>query len=74
MHACLWVSFVQLDRIVPVPRDDAIEMTRRLAKEEGLLVGISSSAAFVGARRALTLTPGPQASDPRAARILQSAP
>jgi len=34
-----------IDEIIPVDDQDAIEMSRRLAKEEGLLVGISSGAA-----------------------------
>jgi cysteine synthase len=38
-----------IDEIVTVTNDDAVAMARRLAKEEGLLVGISSGAAVVGA-------------------------
>jgi len=38
-----------IDEIVVVTNDDAVVMARRLAKEEGLLVGISSGAAVVAA-------------------------
>ena len=38
-----------IDEILTVTNDDAIAMARRLAKEEGLLVGISSGAAVVAA-------------------------
>jgi S-sulfo-L-cysteine synthase (O-acetyl-L-serine-dependent) len=37
----------------PVSTDDAYEMTRRLAREEGLLAGISSGAALAGALQVL---------------------
>jgi cysteine synthase len=38
-----------VDEIITVGNDDALELARRLAKEEGLLVGISSGAAVVAA-------------------------
>jgi len=39
-----------VDEIIPVENDDAIAMARRAAREEGLLVGISSGAALFAAR------------------------
>lgn len=40
-----------VDEIVTVSNDDALELARRLAREEGLLVGISSGAAVWAARQ-----------------------
>ena len=40
-----------IDRVEPVGDDEAIEMARRLAREEGMLSGISSGAAVVAALR-----------------------
>ena len=34
-----------IDEVIPVSNEDAAETTRRLAKEEGILAGISSGAA-----------------------------
>ena len=38
-----------IDEVVTVRDDEAFEMTRRLAREEGMLCGISCGAAVVGA-------------------------
>jgi cysteine synthase len=49
------VNLELLDEIIPVGNDEAIETTRRLAREEGIVCGISSGAALwaalVAARR-----------------------
>ena len=48
-----------IDRIIPVTDEEAMETARRLAREEGILVGISSGAALYGAFKAAgELAPG----------------
>ena len=41
-----------LTATIPVSDEDALKMTRRLASQEGLLVGVSSGATVVAAVRA----------------------
>jgi cysteine synthase A len=53
-----WTGFVmphwdpdQVDAVEPIGDDEAVEMTRRLASEEGIFAGISTGANVVGAHR-----------------------
>jgi cysteine synthase A len=62
-----WVGFVmphwdpaRVDHVEPIEDETAIEMTRRLAQEEGIFAGISSGANVVGAHR-LAERLGPEA-------------
>ncbi len=49
----------RLDEKINILDDDAFDMSRRLAREEGILVGMSSGAAmFVAARKAAEMTDG----------------
>ena len=50
----------RVDDVWRIEDDEAIEMTRRLAQEEGIFAGISSGANVVGARR-LAAELGPDA-------------
>jgi cysteine synthase A len=40
-----------VDEVAVIENEEAIEMTRRLAQEEGIFAGVSSGANVVGARR-----------------------
>lgn len=53
-----WTGFVvphwypeKVDHVEPIGDDEALEMTRRLAREEGIFAGISTGANVVGAHR-----------------------
>lgn len=59
-----------IDRVETITNDDAIEMSLRLMKEEGILVGISSGAAVVAANRIAAL---PEFKDKTIVVILPSA-
>ncbi|MDO5026949.1 MAG: cysteine synthase A [Tissierellia bacterium] len=48
-----------LDRIITIKSEDAIEMAKKLAREEGLMVGISSGANVLGAIRMAEVLGGP---------------
>ncbi len=41
----------KVDHVEPIEDDDALEMTRRLARDEGIFAGISTGANVVGAHR-----------------------
>ncbi len=41
----------KVDRVEPIPDDEALEMTRRLAQEDGIFAGLSTGANVVGAHR-----------------------
>src|SRR6266542_5446052 len=41
----------KVDRVEPIADDEALDMTRRLAQEEGIFAGISTGANVVGAHR-----------------------
>lgn len=62
-----WTGFVmphwhpeQVDRVEPIEDDEALAMTLRLSREEGIFAGISTGANVVGAHR-LAERLGPQA-------------
>jgi cysteine synthase len=53
-----WTGFVmphwdasKVDHVEPIEDDEAVEMTRRLAQEDGIFAGISTGANVVGAHR-----------------------
>lgn len=48
-----------LDNVITVKGEEAIEMAKRLSREEGILVGISSGANVVGALKMLEEVQGP---------------
>jgi cysteine synthase A len=48
-----------LDEIIPVTNDEAFEMARRLARDEGLMVGISSGAAMAATLKVASRIEGP---------------
>jgi cysteine synthase A len=50
----------RVDHVEPIRDEEAVEMTRRLAREEGIFAGISSGANVVGAHR-LAESLGPDA-------------
>ena len=41
----------RVDHVEPIPDDAAVEMTGRLASEEGIFAGISTGANVIGAHR-----------------------
>lgn len=53
------VSADLIDEVVPVAGDDALELSRRLAREEGIFAGISAGATLAGALKVCeSLPPG----------------
>ena len=66
----------ELDGVIPMPTDEAWDVSERLAKEEGLLVGHSSGASLAGGLRlgqAAGGAPARQASSSRSSRTGPSA-
>ena len=55
----LWDS-ERVDHVEPIANDEALEMTLRLSREEGIFAGISSGVNVVGAHR-LAERLGPEA-------------
>jgi cysteine synthase len=48
-----------IDRVVTITNEEAFETSRRLAREEGILAGISSGAAMAAALRTASSATGP---------------
>jgi len=46
-----WLPLVHIDEIVDVTRDEAVESVIEIARKEGLLVGLSSGATYMGFRK-----------------------
>jgi cysteine synthase A len=64
MNACIGSGFIpkivdvnKIDEVINVKSDDAIEMTRKLARENGLFVGISSGANVLASLKIAKKTP-----------------
>lgn len=47
-----------IDEVVTITKDEAFEMTKKAAKEEGLFIGISSGASLAAVKKVLARSPG----------------